>query len=224
MKKALVFIGIFSVAMICITYIMLKDNTVQKTLPVINPTDLNQEMVDSSKYGIGQGHLIGDFSFTNQDGKTITQDDVKNKVYVVEYFFTTCKTICPIMNQNMQKVHEAFKDNEQFKILSFTVDPENDTPQQLKSYAEAHQTGKNWHFLTGKKEDLYHLARTSYFVLKPAEAENQGDVGSDFIHTNNFVLIDQQKRIRAYYDGTNPKEIDKLIKDVKQLLSEKLTF
>ena len=141
---------------------------------------------------------------------------------MAEYFFTTCGTICPIMNMEMQRVQEAFNGNEGFKILSFTVDPETDSVAQMKNYADGHSADpKQWHFLTGEKKDLYQLARRSFFVLKPAEAENQGDVGSDFIHTNYFVLVDRQKRIRGYYDGTDSKEVDKLIEDIQKLMEEK---
>jgi protein SCO1/2 len=123
------------------------------------------------------------------------------------------------MNAQMTRVQEAFKNNLDVQIVSFTVDPETDTVEQMKRYAQMHYAnGKQWHFLTGKKEDLYSLARTSFFILKPAEAENQGDAGSDFIHTNNFVLVDRNKQIRGYYDGTSEKEVDQLIGDIKKLL------
>lgn len=193
-----------------------------KDLPVINPVDVNEEMVDPELLRIGYGHTIGKFSFLNQEGKLITQEDVKGKVFVAEYFFTTCGTICPIMNQQMQRVHKAYKGNSDFQILSFTVNPEVDTVEQMKRYADQHGAdSKQWFFLTGTREKLYDLARKSFFVLKPAEAENQGDVGSDFIHTNNFVLVDKQMRIRGYYDGTNAKEVDELIGDIELLLKEK---
>jgi len=170
---------------------------------------------------VGHGHTIGKFSFLDQEGNMITQEDVRGKVYVVEYFFTTCGTICPKMNKQMQRVHKAYKRNKDVNILSFTVDPETDTVEQMKRYASQHGAdATQWHFLTGNKDSLYRLARTSFFVLKPAEAENQGDVGSDFIHTNNFVLVDKQMRIRGYYDGTSAKEVDKLIHDIDHLLKE----
>ena len=125
------------------------------------------------------------------------------------------------MNQQMQRVNEAFKKEKNLKIFSFTVDPETDDVAQMKKYAKSHQaTSGKWHFLTGKKEDLYSLARKSFFVLKPAEAQNLGDAGSDFIHTNNFVLVDKQLRIRGYYDGTSEKEVNQLILDVNRLLKE----
>jgi len=157
----------------------------------------------------------------NQDGKVVTQKDVQGKVFVAEYFFTTCQTICPIMNKEMQRVHEIYRKNDKVNILSFTVNPEVDTVEQMKRYANEHKAdSESWHFLTGEKSKLYELARKSFFVLKPAESQNLGDVGSDFIHTNNFVLIDQEMRIRGYYDGTKKKEVDQLIKDIDILLNE----
>jgi protein SCO1/2 len=124
------------------------------------------------------------------------------------------------MNAQMQRVQEAMKTEREFAILSFTVDPEVDTVEQLNRYATAHNANpKQWHFLTGEKKNLYRLARRSFFVLKPAEVKNQGDVGSDFIHTNHFVLVDQLSRIRGYYDGTNEQEVNALILDAQQLLT-----
>lgn len=219
MKRFLFLIILFAIC-IPIGYFLIKPKE-NKELPIINPIDVQEEMVDPEMLRIGQGHTIGDFSFQNQDNKTITQKDIEGKVFVAEYFFTTCKSICPIMNKQMQRVQQAIKGNSNVKILSFTVDPETDTVAQVKRYATSHNAVKGqWHFLTGKQEDLYSLARKSFFVLKPAEVQNQGDVGSDFIHTNNFVLVDGQGRIRGYYDGTNKKEITSLIADIKLLEKE----
>ena len=126
------------------------------------------------------------------------------------------------MNNQMQRVQETFLNEMDFSILSFTVNPEVDSVSQLKRYSlERKAKNGKWHFLTGKKEKLYEVARKSFFLLKKSEVENQGDVGTDFIHTNNFVLIDKKQRIRGYYDGTNPKEVDKLIQDAKLILNEK---
>lgn len=216
----IIFLLVFCIIGVTFTYFMIRP-TEEEKLPVINPIDLEDEMVDPELLRVGYGHRIGDFSFTDQEGSTFTQAEVKDKVFVVEYFFTTCMTICPVMNVQMSRVHEKFKEKENFKILSFTVDPETDDVAQMKRYADAHDANSNsWHFLTGSRADLYRLARRSFFVLKPAEAENQGDVGSDFIHTNNFVLVDKQMRIRGYYDGTSAKEVDKLIHDVEILLKQ----
>lgn len=215
----IIFLIAFCIAGISLFYFSLKPK--QEPLPIYNPIDLDPEVVDPELLRIGRGHTIGAFEFQNQEGKKITQKDVSGKVYVVEYFFTTCGTICPVMNKQMQRVQKAHSDKKDFKILSFTVDPENDDIKQMKHYADLHHANHaQWWFLTGEKSKLYELARKSFFVLKPAEAQNLGDAGSDFIHTNNFVLIDKNKRIRGYYDGTNTEEVDKLIKDIDVLLEE----
>jgi protein SCO1/2 len=219
--KRLVLVALILVIAIPIAYFMVTQaNT--PALPFINPTDVQSEMVDSSVQNIGRNHKIGAFRLLDEQNKIITDEVIKGKVCVVEYFFTTCGSICPIMNQQMQRVQTAFDGNAAFEILSFTVDPENDRPEQLLQYAKSHAyRAGQWHFITGKKEALYSLARTSFFVLKPAEAANLGDAGSDFIHTNNFVLVDQDRHIRGYYDGTNAAEVDQLILDIEKLLEPK---
>ena len=217
--KRIVFIGVIFIVGVTIGYQFIKPK--EKKLPFINPVDVNSEMVDSSLLRVGYGHKIGRFEFRNQNNKLVTDSDVKNKIYVAEYFFTTCKSICPIMNSQMKRVQEKFSNNADFKILSFTVDPETDTVAQMKRYAKEHGANDNqWYFLTGEKKALYELARQSFFVLKPAEAQNLGDAGSDFIHTNNFVLVDRKGRIRVYYDGTSQKEVSNLIRDINKLFQE----
>jgi protein SCO1/2 len=218
--KRIFFLGLLLLICIPISYHFTSSKK-EKPLPIINPIDVTEEMVDPELLRLGFGHHIGSFSFQNQDAKVISSVEMKGNISVVEYFFTTCKSICPIMNQQMQRVNGVFKKEKDLKIFSFTVDPETDDVAQMKKYAKSHHatTGK-WHFLTGKKEDLYALARKSFFVLKPAEAQNLGDAGSDFIHTNNFVLVDKQLRIRGYYDGTSEKEVNQLISDVKRLLKD----
>ena len=219
--KRFFFIVLFFLMLGPIAYYFLSDKGEPKPLPVINPIDVQQEMVDPEMLRIGKGHRVGDFRFENQDGIWITDADMKGKVSVVEYFFTTCKSICPIMNTQMKRIQKKFANQNDVRIFSFTVDPDTDNVAQMKRYASAHKakTGQ-WHFLTGKKADLYGLARRSFFVLKPAEAQNLGDAGSDFIHTNNFVLVDRQLRIRGYYDGTNPEEVSLLQAHITQLLAE----
>lgn len=215
-----IFLLVLFIVGIIVAYNIMKPSD-EKPLPIINPIDLEEDLVDPELLRIGYGHTIGNFSFTDQEGKTITQNNVKGKVFVAEYFFTTCGTICPKMTAQMERVHKTYKENSKVAILSFTVDPDTDTVEQLNNYAKKHHAdSKSWHFLTGEKEDLYALARKSFFVLKPAETENQGDVGSDFIHTNNFVLVDKKMRIRGYYDGTSVKEVDQLIHDIQLLLEE----
>ncbi len=162
-------------------------------------------------------HTISNFSFTNQLGDTITQEDIKDKIFVVEYFFTTCQSICPVMNKNMIKVSEKFKNDRNFKILSHTVRPEEDSVASMLVYAHQHHADSTqWWFLTGDKRKLYSIARTSYMM-----DNYEGDGGSDdFIHTQLFALIDKQKRIRGYYDGTDTIEVNKLIKDISLLKTE----
>ena len=218
--KKVIFFAVFIVVGVSLTYYYIRPR--EEKLPVINPVDVHEELIDPEILRRGYGHKVGSFSFKNQEGRVITESEVLNRVYVVEYFFTTCKSICPIMNKQMERVHKAFSDEEDFRILSFTVDPEVDTVDRMRIYAEEHGVvdDEQWHFLTGRKEDLYSLARKSFFVLKPAEAQNLGDAGSDFIHTNNFVLVDRKGRLRGYYDGTSEEEVGKLIKDIQILLEE----
>lgn len=204
-----------------LAYYMTLTQTDQKQLPVIQPRDVKQEMVDPELLKKGIGHRIGDFSFQNQHNETITLDDVKGKVFVAEYFFTTCGTICPKMTEQMTRVQKRFRKNDEVAILSFTVNPSYDSVAVLNAYAEKYNAKKGqWHFLTGSQVELYGLARKSFFVLKPAEAANLGDAGSDFIHTNNFVLVDQELRIRGYYDGTSISEVNELMDDIELLLKE----
>lgn len=221
MKKGIIISSIIMIIGIIITFTITKNFVDRKVLPIVQPKDVPSEMMTSDLAGKALGHKIGAFDFLNQYGESVTLDDVKGKVFIAEYFFTTCRSICPIMNEEMQRVQERYKGNEDVKILSFTVDPEVDDVEAMKVYADEHHAVKGqWQFLTGDKDSLYNLARTSFFVLKPAEARNLGDAGSDFIHTNNFVLVDKELRIRGYYDGTNTEEVSTLLDDIEVLLNE----
>lgn len=218
--KRVVFLAVLFMILVPIGYYIMNSKPVDR-LPFINPNDLQEEMVDPEMLRVGQGHTIGNFCFKNQNNQTITQEEIAGKIFVAEYFFTTCKSICPIMNKQMQRVQKAIKGNNNVKILSFTVDAATDTVEQMRRYATSHHAvDGQWHFLTGNQAAIYSLARKSFFILKPAEAANQGDVGSDFIHTNNFVLVDQKRRIRGYYDGTSKSEVNTLIEDIKRLEEE----
>lgn len=162
-------------------------------------------------------HTIPGFSFTDQDGNTVTEKNFENAVYVTDFFFTTCHSICPIMSTQMERVTRKFKGNAEVKFLSHTVDPEIDTVEQLKRYAIKHNAdSKQWMMVTGEKTKLYEIARQGY--LLDAQEGNGGP--DDFIHTQNFALIDKEKRIRGYYDGTDSLEIDQLMKDIDLLLKE----
>jgi protein SCO1/2 len=171
---------------------------------------------------LGEGdHRVRQFSFINQDGKVVTNDDVKEKIYVVEYFFATCKGICPKMNENMTKVYQAFKGNDKVMILSHTVDPKKDTVQALKEYSLRYEADPHqWLFLTGDKKELYDMARYSYLVTA-ADDTATVDIQSDFIHTDRWVLVDGVGHIRGQYEGTNQAAADQLIGDIKELLKEK---
>jgi len=162
-------------------------------------------------------HAVQDFRFLNQDGKTVTQKDLEGAVYVADFFFTTCHSICPVMSTQMERIYTKFKGNSEVKLLSHTVDPEIDTVEQLKAYAlKFDADSKQWLFVTGDKKQLYDIARTGYFL----DAQ-QGDGGpDDFIHTQNFALVDKDKRIRGYYNGIDSADVDQLIKDIDLLLKE----
>lgn len=162
-------------------------------------------------------HSIMDFSFIDQDSAIITQKNIENKNFVVEFFFVNCDNICPIMNGNMMKVADAFKGINDFVILSHTVKPEEDSVASLRIYAQKHKANaKQWHFLTGSKVELYRMARKSYLMNNEAGAGDE----EDFIHTQFFALIDKDKHIRGYYDGTNDAEVMQLIFDIKLLQKE----
>ena len=183
------------------------------TLPIYSPNMVSSELVEEEIQYVKKYHKISDFSLTNQNGDTITQDYYENKIYIADFFFTTCPTICPIMTKNMFEVQEkTLKQN--VLLVSYSVTPEIDSIAQLKKYALENKVNDNkWNLLTGDKKQIYELARKSYLVAK-----NDGDGGKyDMIHTENFVLIDKEKRIRGYYDGTNKEDIDKLLSDVKIL-------
>ncbi len=166
------------------------------------------------------GHHVEPFSFINQDGKTMTEKDLEGKIYVVEYFFTTCEGICPKMNDNMAKVYQAFRGQHDVAILSHTVDPETDTVEQLKRYSLKYDADPaQWNFVTGDKMELYKMAINSYLVTA-VEDTTKKEIMPDFIHSEKFVLIDKEKHIRGSYDGTKEAEIKKLISDILELKKE----
>jgi protein SCO1/2 len=204
-------LAILSVIIISVFYNLLK---VEKKLPIYQPASVNAELVDSTIQYQKKYHKIADFSLINQNGETITQDDYKDKIYVADFFFTTCQTICPVMTKNMHEVQKAFIADNDVKMLSHTVTPEIDTVAQLKRYAqEKGVNASKWNLVTGDKKQIYELARKSYLAVK-----DDGDGGPfDMIHTENFMLIDKERQIRGFYDGTDPKEIERLIEDIKTL-------
>ena len=189
----------------------------KKILPIYQPAEVSFELVDSSLQHVKKYHKIANFSLTNQNGNRISQRDYQGKIYVADFFFTTCPSICPIMTNNMAYIQSKIMDDPQVKLLSFSVTPEIDSVPQLKKYAlEKGVNDKKWNLLTGDKKEIYTLARKSYFVVK-----EDGDGGPhDMIHTENFVLVDPNKRIRGYYDGTDKDAMENLLADLKTLKEE----
>ncbi len=183
-----------------------------KRLKVFQPSDLNPKLVDSTLQEKRKYHTIADFSLTNQNGIEVTQDTYANKIYIADFFFTTCPSICPIMTKNMAIIQD--KIGADVFLLSHTVTPSIDSVAQLKKYAlEKGVNDAKWNLVTGDKKQIYELARKSYFA-----ALTDGDGGPfDMIHTENFILVDKQRRIRGTYDGTNDEEIDKLLNDLEIL-------
>ena len=172
------------------------------------------------KYYGNPGHKVESFSFINQEGKTITEKDMDGKIYVVEYFFTSCKNICPKLNENMAKVYREFRGQKNIAILSHTVNPEADSAARLKEYALKYEADPaQWFFLTGEKRALYSMAINSYLVAA-VEDTTQKQVLPDFIHTRYFVLVDKEKHIRGTYDGTDEGSVQQLIGDIKTLRKE----
>ncbi len=159
------------------------------------------------------------FQFLDQNGQEFTQREVDGKVYVAEYFFTTCEGICPKMNNNMRKVYDQYKNEEGFMILSHSVDPETDTVGRMRVYADSMGVnGGNWHFLTGRKDSLYYAARVSYLLDDPKN--NNEKIEDQFIHTQFFALVDKSGRVRRIYDGLKSEEVTALINDIPELLKE----
>lgn len=200
----------FSAAAITLFYTILKP---VETLPIYQPAEVNEKLVDSSVIHVSKYHKISDFELINQNGKKITQEFYSNKIYVADFFFTTCQDICPVMTKNMYKLQEELKNDNDILFLSHTVIPEVDTVQQLKKFSiENKVNDSKWNLVTGDKKQIYDLARKSYLAVEDTE---YGEF--DMIHTENFMLIDKERQIRGFYDGTNDLEIEKLLKDIEIL-------
>jgi len=206
--------AIISVVSIALFYNVLN----RKTLPVFDPSDVNPELVDSTIQYQSKFHKIANFSFTNQNGKTITQKDYEGKIYVADFFFTTCGSICPKMTTNLVEVQKAILNNPKVMLLSHTVTPEIDSVPVLKAYAIKNGVDdRKWNLVTGDKKAIYTMARKSYLAAKLGKP---GEL-YDMVHTENFVLVDSKRRVRGFYDGTNKAEIQRLIADITWLSSQK---
>jgi protein SCO1/2 len=181
-------------------------------VPVVDPVSADTTYQTDTVY-----HRIASFSFLNQEGETITNKDVEGKVYVVDFFFTSCPTICPIMKKEMLRVYDSYKDRPDFQILSHTIDPSHDTVELLKDYAErlGVEDASTWHFLTGDQEKIFEIGQTSYLSTAMEDKNAPGGL----LHSGAFVLIDQEGHIRGVYDGTKEDQVDKLLADIPKLLN-----
>ena len=188
-------------------------------LPIYNPSDLNPAVVDDDLERVGRGHRIGDFDLIDQWGNKADSSLLQGKIYVADFFFTTCPTICIDMGANFQRIQETYKDEDRFHLVSHTVMPEIDTVEVMHAYGERMGAIKGkWHLLTGEKRELYRMARREYFaVMEQGTSFDE----HDFIHTENVILVDEKKRIRGFYDGTSDLDIDRLIGDIQILLDRK---
>ena len=213
-KFFLMTLAIISAVILTLFYNALKP---QEKLPIYQPAMVNYELVDSSLQHIKKYHKIAPFSMINQNGLNITDNDYSNKIYVADFFFTTCPSICPKMTANMGLIQEDIRTDNQVLLLSFSVTPEIDSVAQLKRYAiEKGVIDSKWNLLTGDKKEIYELARKSYLVVKTS-----GDGGEhDMIHTENFILVDPEQRIRGFYDGTDTTAMDELLSDIRVLQEE----
>ena len=214
-RSTLIFLFFFSILFVPVLYFLVKP---KDELPVYNPVDVNPRLVDDSVKHISRNHRIAEFDLVNQNGEIITKEDFEGKIYVADFFFTRCQTICPIMAVNMRDLQEEFKSDPDLKFLSHSVTPVMDSVPVLRDYADKNKAidGK-WEITTGRKRHIYELARKSYFAVL-----DEGDGGDqDFIHTEQFVLVDKKGRIRGFYDGTEKEEMQRIIDDIAILKNEK---
>lgn len=216
MKRLIPLMAVLAVSLSVVVYFTLKSTSKKHAETRLLPIYGDKELMPN---GDTLFHTVQPFKFINQSGDSISEKNVEGTNYVVEYFFTTCKSICPIMNKNMMKVSEKIKGDKSFKILSHTVKPEEDTVPALLAYAARHNADNTqWYFLTGDKRKLYDMARESY--LLSTDTTITQNIDDDFIHTQMFVLVDKYRHIRGYYDGTQDNEIQNLIKDIDLLKKE----
>ncbi|OZV70727.1 SCO family protein [Winogradskyella aurantia] len=209
-----IFFSILCIIIIAIIYNILN---VKQPLPIYQPAMVSEELVDSAIQHKIKYHTIADFSLINQNGETVTQDSYKDKIYVADFFFTTCQTICPIMTDHMYQIQKEIINDDEVMLLSHSVTPTIDSVAQLKKYAkEKGVIDRKWNLVTGDKKQIYELARKSYLAVK---TDGNGDE-YDMIHTENFMLIDKKRQIRGFYDGTNPDDIERLLEDISRLKAE----
>lgn len=209
------FFGLFFLLLsLPIIFLMRHALTPKKRLPFYTPAMVNPSLVDSTLLDQKQKATIAPFKLINQNGDTITQATFKDKIYVANFIFTTCLTICPIMTSNMVQVQQKVLNDDEVLLLSHSVTPQIDSVPRLRAYAkEKGVVSGKWHVVTGDKKQIYDLARKSYLAVK---TEGNGSE-FDMIHTENFILVDKEKHIRGYYDGTNTDDIAQLLEDIEIL-------
>ncbi|MBX9852634.1 MAG: SCO family protein [Cytophagaceae bacterium] len=209
--------GILAIVLVLPVFLLLflyKFGNNQFKIPVYFAYDSN---LVGDEYVITDAHHIPDFKFLTQDSQYFSNKDLKGSIYVTDFFFTRCPGICKDMSSQLTRVQDYFRENKEIKIVSFSVDPENDKPSALKTYADRYRAVPDkWYFLTGSKDSLYKLAKEGFF-LNALEDKNSKE---EFIHDNHFVLVDKEGRIRGFYDGTSKKDVDRLITEVSILLEE----
>ena len=210
----LLILGVVLILGMLVVYPMLKRDP---KLKIYKPSDVNPKLVDESVRNYELEHSVAEFELYNQDADTINLNDVDGKIYVADFFFTTCGNICPKMTTQMKILHDFYLVDEDIMFVSHTVYPEEDSVKVLRAYADKYLINSDkWLLLTGEKQVIYDLARKSYFAVL-----TEGDGGErDFIHTENFMLMDKQQRIRGYYDGTLPEDMERLKKDIEILRLE----
>jgi len=209
---------IFWLAGVISTSLIAGCNNSDSKLPIIGERDTIERVTEDGQTVVDTiYHVIPDFSFIDQDSNTVTQKTVEGKIYISDFFFTSCPTICPVMKKQMLKIYKAIADDPEVMILSHTIDPRHDTPAVLKKYAEElGVTGNKWLFLTGEKEKIYEIGQRGYLV---SAKEDENEPGG-FIHNGAFMLIDKNRNIRGMYDGTTDEGAEKLLKDLKKLKTE----
>jgi len=212
-RTLIITLGLLSAVILYIIYKLL---AVPPKLTIYRPEMIDLKLVDSTLHYSKQQHTIKPFSLVNQNGDTITQNFYKDKIYVADFFFTTCTTICPVMTDHMVQIQKELQHDQEVLLLSHTVIPEYDTPEVLHAYGEQKGVNSNkWNLVTGPRKDIYTLARKSYLAVEDIPGEEDA-----MVHTENFMLVDKKSRVRGYYDGTKEKDIDRLLEDIEILKAE----
>lgn len=215
-KQLKLFFLVLALVSTIIIYFIYSALYVEKPLPIYQPNRFDVSLVDSTIQHKKKYHTIADFKLINQNGDTITQDNYQDKIYVADFFFTTCQTICPIMTDQMHRIQEEIINDDEVMLLSHSVTPEIDSVAQLKRYSiEKDVNDSKWNLVTGDRIQIYDLARKSYLVVKDDDSEDYG-----MVHTENFALIDKNKQIRGIYNGISPTSVDSLLQDIKRLKKE----